>query len=259
MARIFITGSSTGLGLQAGQLLAAHGHGVVLHARNAERAADAQRELPNAEAVVTGDLETIAGAVSIAEAVNALGPCDAVIHNAGVYDHDHHETADGLPRTFAVNVLAPYVMTALIERPARLVYLSSNMHGVPAHLDDVRWRTRRWNGTAAYSESKLHVLMLAFAIARLWPDVRSNAVDPGWVPTRMGGGSAPDTLVDGAATQARLAAPEDDDPLASVTSEYLHKLAIASPDPQSRDRALQDRLLAICAERSGYGLRGIEA
>ncbi|MBB4301363.1 NAD(P)-dependent dehydrogenase (short-subunit alcohol dehydrogenase family) [Rhodobium orientis] len=252
MARIFITGSSTGLGLKAGQLLAEKGHGVVLHARNEAREADARNALPAAEAIVIGDLETLAGAKGVGEAVNALGPFDAVIHNAGVYDRTFLETADGLPRMFAVNVLAPYILTAMIARPKRLVYLSSSMHAVPAHLDDVFWKDRRWNGTAAYSESKLHDTLLAFAVARLWPDVCANAVDPGWVPTNMGGRSAPDSLTDGAATQAALAAPQEGSPLADFTGEYLCKLTVRTPDRQSRDLALQDRLLDICEGLSGF-------
>src|SRR5262245_36132201 len=189
MARIFITGSSTGLGLMAGKLLVEQGHEVVLHARNAARAEDTRRALPTAGAVVTGDLETIAGATDTAAKVNALGRFDAVIHNAAVgYREGRRATADSLPHVFAINTLAAYILTALIERPKRLVYLSSGMHQhADAHLDDILWRKRRWNGSEAYAESKLHDAMLAFAVARLWPDVLSNALTPGWVPTRMGG------------------------------------------------------------------------
>jgi|SoiMethySBSTD1v2_1073268.scaffolds.fasta_scaffold154509_5 short subunit dehydrogenase len=128
MARIFISGSSTGLGLMAGQLLVAQGHRVVLHARTGKRADDARRALPQAEAVVTGDLATIAAAKDLAAQAKALGRFDAVIHNAGVgYQEPCRLTADGLPQVFAVNMLATYILTALIERPKRLVYLSSGM------------------------------------------------------------------------------------------------------------------------------------
>jgi NAD(P)-dependent dehydrogenase (short-subunit alcohol dehydrogenase family) len=114
MARIFITGSSTGLGLMAGQLLVEEGHRVVLHARNGQRADDARRALPQAEEVVTGDLETIAAAKNVAAQVNALGRFDAVIHNAAVgYREPYRLTADELPYVFAVNTLAAYILTAL--------------------------------------------------------------------------------------------------------------------------------------------------
>jgi NAD(P)-dependent dehydrogenase (short-subunit alcohol dehydrogenase family) len=168
MSRIFISGSSTGLGLTAGELLINQGHQVVLHARNAARADDVKRALPQAEAIVAGDLETIAGARDVAAQVNALGRFDAVIHNAAVgYREGHHITADGLPHVYAINTLAVYILTALIERPKRLVYLSSGLHHhADAHLDDILWRKRRWNGSTAYAESKLHDVMLAFECAR---------------------------------------------------------------------------------------------
>ena len=100
------------------------------------RADDTRASLPQAEAVVIGDLSTIAATRSVAEQVNQLGRFDAVIHNAGIgyRERPARSTADGLPHVFAVNMLAPYVLTALIERPRRLVYLSSGMHhGAQAH------------------------------------------------------------------------------------------------------------------------------
>ena len=110
MARVFITGSSDGLGLMAAQLLVEWGHSVTLHARNDKRAADARRTLPRAQAVVTGDVSTIAAMRRVADAVNALGRHDAVIHNVaiGYREPRRVKTADGLCQLFAVNVLAPY-------------------------------------------------------------------------------------------------------------------------------------------------------
>jgi NAD(P)-dependent dehydrogenase (short-subunit alcohol dehydrogenase family) len=196
MSRIFISGSSTGLGLMAAELLVSRRHQVVLHARNADRAEEARRELPKADAVLIGDVETIAGAKDVAAQVNALGRFDAVIHNAAVgYREGHRLTADGLPHVFAINTLSAYILTALIERPKRLIYLSSGLHHeADANLDDILWQKRSWDGTQAYSESKLHDAMLAFAIARKWPDVLSNSLEPGWVPTKMGGAGAPDDM-----------------------------------------------------------------
>jgi len=256
MTRILITGSSAGLGLAAGKQLAAAGHKVVLHARNPDRAADAERALPEAEEVLVGDLETIRGSTALAEKANRLGQFDAIIHNAGIgYTGPRQETADGLPAIFAVNTLAPYILTCLIERPQRLVYLSSGMHfSAEANLDDLLWQRRSWSGTTAYSESKLHDLLLAFAVARLWPDVRSNGVDPGWVPTRMGGPNAPDDLASGAATQAALAAPEPGSALEDATGQLFRHLRLKQPNPRSLDEELQDRFLERCAEISGIAL-----
>ena len=254
MSRIFISGSSTGLGFMAGELLVAQGHQVVLHARNAARAEVARRGLPKAEAVVVGDLETIAGAKALAARVNELGRFDTVIHNAAVgYREGQRRTTDGLPHVFAINTLSAYILTALIEKPERLVYLSSGMHHhADANLDDILWRKRRWNGSAAYAESKLHDAMLAFAIARRWPDVLSTALEPGWVPTRMGGPGAPDDMDQAHRTQAWLAA--SDDSQAKVTGQYFYHLRPLAPNPQAEDADLQNKLIALCEELSNVNL-----
>jgi NAD(P)-dependent dehydrogenase (short-subunit alcohol dehydrogenase family) len=255
MVRVFVSGSSTGLGLLAGKEMMAAGHHVVFHARDAARAEDLRRDVPQPTSIVTGDLSTIRGALEIANQVNTHGPLDAVIHNAGVgYGGARRQTPDGFPDTFAVNVLAPYILTSVLDRPKRLVYLSSDMHlGVEPHLDDALWKTRRWNGSLAYSESKLYVTALTFAIAPIWPDVASNAVDPGWVPTRMGGHGAPDDLGEGYATQVALAT-SDDSRFSRLTGQYLHHMAIREPAMAARDAAFQARLLDLCRELSGTGL-----
>ena len=254
MARVFINGSSGGLGLLAGRQLAARGHRVVLHARDGAKATAIRAALPGVENVVEGDLETMAGMRAVAEAANTLGHFDTVIHNAGVGDRGADRLSkDGLPVVFAVNVLAPYLLTALMERPDRRVYLSSSMHmgARPVRLAAF-WQDGRWSGRISYSQTKYLVTALAFAAARLWPEVRSNAVDPGWVPTRMGGPSAPDDLEEGARTQAWLA--EGAEPGALVTGQYLHHGRPAAPDPETRDAGVQDEALALCERISGVAL-----
>ena len=254
MARVLVTGSTDGLGLMAARLLAETGQAVVLHARNAARADDARRKLPQGEAVVVGDLSSLTETRGIAEQANKLGRFDAVIHNAGVGLRERLvRTAEGLPQVFAINVLAPYVLTALVERPSRLVYLSSGMHrGGDTSLDDLDWRKRRWEGAAAYSESKLCDVLLAFGVARRWPSVLSNAVDPGWVATRMGGPGAPDDVDDGRRTQVWLAVSDDIE--ARVSGEYFYHLRPRRPHPVAHDPARQDRLLEICRGYSGVTL-----
>jgi NAD(P)-dependent dehydrogenase (short-subunit alcohol dehydrogenase family) len=255
MAHVFITGSSDGLGLLAGRMLAQQGHDVVLHARNAERAGAARAALRASKAVVIGDVSSMTNVHAIAEQANALGRFDAVIHNVGIGDRETRRvaTVDGLSHVFAVNVVAPYLLTALIDRPDRLVYLSSGMHrGGDAGLDDPQWEKRRWNGSQAYSDSKLHDLILAMALARHWPDVLVNAVDPGWVPTRMGGPNAPDDLSEGASTQTWLAVGAD--PEARVSGRYLHHRKPGHMNPVAQRQDVQDRLLGYLRGLTGVAI-----
>jgi NAD(P)-dependent dehydrogenase (short-subunit alcohol dehydrogenase family) len=254
MARIFITGSTDGLGRAAAETLLDGGHEVVLHARNDARAASLGEVAERAVGIAIGDLARATETRGVAEQVNAIGGIDAVIHNAGVYaERSRGETPEGHATTFAVNTLAPYLLTALIERPRRLVYLSSGLHrGGAGSLDDLDWTRRRWDGAKAYAESKLHVVAFAFALARRWPEVLSNAVDPGWVRTRMGGASAPVDLDTGQRTQSWLAA--SDDPAARIGGHYWHNMRQDQPAAEAADSAFQDRLLHRLAEITGVPL-----
>jgi NAD(P)-dependent dehydrogenase (short-subunit alcohol dehydrogenase family) len=249
LSRVFITGSSDGLGLMAARLLVADGHSVTLHARSKGRADDTRAALPQADGVVIGDLSHLAGMREVAEQANDSGRFDAVIHNAGLGYRESRrvETQDGLAQVFAVNVLAPYLLSCLIDRPDRLVYLSSGMHrGGNPDLDDPQWTRRRWNGAQAYSDSKLFDVVLAFAVARLRPDVLSNAMTPGWVPTKMGGPGAPDDMSLAPVTQAWLAVSTV--PEAMVSGEYFYHQKPGPTNPAARDVTVQDRLLRYCAD-----------
>jgi NAD(P)-dependent dehydrogenase (short-subunit alcohol dehydrogenase family) len=255
MARVFITGSTDGLGRMAAGLLIDQGHQVVLHARNATRAQDLAVRLPSAEGIVIGDLSSITQTREVAEQVNRLGRFDAVIHNAGVgyREPKRIETQDGLPQVFAVNTLAPYILTALIERPKRLVYLSSLLHrGANASLGDLTWIERPWHDTDAYAETKLHDVLLAFAVTRRWSNVLSNALEPGWVPTKMGGPAAPDDMDQAHRTQAWLAVSDDAE--ARVTGQYFYHLKQRAPDLAARDPARQDAVVAACQRLFGIAL-----
>ncbi len=253
MARIFVTGSSDGLGRMAAALLVERGHAVVLHARHKARGREALAAVPGAETVLTGDLASLEQARALAEQANALGTFDAVIHNAaiGYRERQRLATADGLSHVFAVNTLAPYVLTALMHRPQRLVYVSSELHrrGDPS-LADLNWESRPWRGNQAYSDTKLHDVLLALAVARRWPDVLSNAMEPGWVATKMSPRATGD--LDAAhRTQVWLAT---DAPAATGTGGYFFHLHPRAPSGATRDPALQDRLVAECERLSGVTL-----
>ena len=255
MASVFITGSTDGLGLMAAELLLREGHAVTLHARNDQRAADARARVPEATGVLIGDLSSIEAMRSVAEQANAAGRFDAVIHNAGVGYRESHriETVDGLAHVFAINVLAPYLVTALMARPARLVYLSSGMaRGSDGDLADAQWTARRWNGSQAYSDSKLFDVMLAFGVARRWNDVRSNSVEPGWVATKMGGPGAPDDLSLAPVTQAWLAISSE--PAASVTGQHFFHQRTRGTPAVAHSAEAQDALFDYCAGLTGTPL-----
>jgi NAD(P)-dependent dehydrogenase (short-subunit alcohol dehydrogenase family) len=255
MARVLITGSADGLGLMAARLLAGEGHAVTLHARSDARAAQARAALPAAEHTVAGDLSSIEGTRQVADQANALGRYDAVIHNAGVGPREpgRIETADGLSHVFAINVLAPYLLTALITPPDRFVFLSSGTHrDGRADFSDLQWAHRAWVSWQAYADSKLFDVVLCFAVARRWPDVLSNAVEPGWVPTKMGGPGAPDDISLGPVTQAWLAT--SDDPAAMVSGQYLYHQRLRETNPATRSHAVQEQLLEACAKLTGVEL-----
>ncbi|GAB2979394.1 SDR family NAD(P)-dependent oxidoreductase [Saccharothrix stipae] len=252
MTSVLVTGSADGIGRETAATLVSLGHRVVLHARNAARAGEALAAVPGAAGVVVGDLASLARTRELAAAAGAF---DVVIHNAGLGGGlpERTVTEDGLELLFQVNVLAPYLLTALMPRPRRLVYLTSGLEsqGV-ADLDDLQHERGPWHGMQAYSDSKLLDVVLAFAVARRWPDVSSNAVDPGWIKTRMGGPNATDELPKGADTQVWLAT--SDEPAATATGRYLKWREQLRANPVAYDVDVQDRLLDACAEITGVKL-----
>jgi NAD(P)-dependent dehydrogenase (short-subunit alcohol dehydrogenase family) len=243
MARIFITGSSAGLGQLAAQSLIEQGHEVILHARNEKRAEDALESVPDAETVLIGDLSKIEETKQLAKDVNDLGRFDTIIHNAGVYRTSGN-------KILAVNTLAPYILTCLIQKPKRLIYLSSGMHkGGNPSFEKIKSGT-----SVTYSDSKFHDVLLAKAVARKWPDVFSNAVNPGWVPTKMGGSGASDDLDKGYETQIWLAISEDEK--AKVSGRYFYHKKEANVHSRADDARLQDEFLDVCEQITGVRFPG---
>lgn len=236
-----VTGSADGLGRAAADALLSAGHEVVVHARSEERAAGLRSLVDRGADIVVGDFTDRDAVRRIAAELNAGAPLDAVVHNAGVWSG---------PAVMPVNVIAPYLLTALVRGPRRLVYLSSGSHfsGRPS-LAGVDWRGRT---AGSYADSKLFVTTLAAAVARLRPGVLSNAVDPGWVPTKMGGPNAPDDLELGHQTQEWLAS--SDEPEALTTGGYWYHRERSQPHRSVHDEEFQDRLLRTLAEETGVAL-----
>jgi NAD(P)-dependent dehydrogenase (short-subunit alcohol dehydrogenase family) len=242
MTRVLITGSADGLGRATAATLQDQGHQVIVHVRDRQRLAAVAELVDGGALAVVGDLADADQTHDLARQVNGLGPVDAVIHNAGVIDG-----AAVLP----VNVVAPYVLTALVERPSRLVYLSSGMH----HGGRPELAGQDWTGvrrTGSYSDSKLFVTTLALGVARRWPDVITHAVDPGWVPTRMGGRHAPDDLRLGHLTQEWLVT--SDDPRACATGGYWFHQRRREPASAVLDQTFQNALLAALTRLTGVPL-----
>lgn len=240
MALILVTGASSGVGLATVQSLADAGHDVVLHARHPDRLED-RNVRARMHDVVFGDLADLEQTTAVAEDANGIGRFDAVIHNAGI------NTGRDI---FAVNVVAPYVLTALMAPPGRAIFLSSSMHrsgSTDLHgldLSDASTRPR------PYEDAKLYETALAMGLARLRPDALVHAVDPGWVPTRMGGRSAPDSLDEGHRTQEWLATA-DENAISPRTGGYWYHHATQQPHPAVHDPEFEHDLLQLLERHTG--------
>src|SRR4030095_1717305 len=185
----------------------------------AERGRQTINKANGAAGVLVGDLSSIEETKALASKANALGKFDVVVHNAGVYRVPTNSVgADGLPVLFSVNSLAPYILTCLMQKPERLIYLSSGMHlHGKSNLENL---SAGIYNRVTYSDTKLHDIILTMAVAHRWKNTYTNAVDPGWVPTKMGGAGAPDNLEKGFETQVWLAVSND--PEARVSGYYFH-------------------------------------
>lgn len=255
MSTVLVTGSSDGIGVEVARIIAGQGQRVILHARNEERADGLGSEvgLPGAE-VVVGDLASLSSTRELASAVLRLGPPDVVVHNAGWGSKESARpvTGDGLEQTLQINALAPYLLTALLPLPERLVFVSSDsITRGKIRLDDLQHEAS-WTADAAYADSKLVMTALAFALARRYPQVLSNAVHPGWVRTKMSGDVAPLDVSQGADTPAWLATSTD--PEAMVSGRFFHDRRVVRLNPQAYDTDVQDELLLHCAQLCGASL-----
>jgi NAD(P)-dependent dehydrogenase (short-subunit alcohol dehydrogenase family) len=239
MAKIFITGSSDGLGLFTAQKLVESGHEVILHARNNKRAEQTAAKFQKKMKILTADLSDLEEVKNLAKKVNSLGNFDVIIHNAGVYNEEKE-------KIFKINNLAVYILTALINKPKRLIYIGSNMHP----QGDTNIEKLSLEKGVDYSTSKLQILMLSLALARLCPKIYTNTVDPGWVKTKMANYNAPDSLEDGSQTQIWLAS---DDTL-TFNGKYFYHLKESDYSSKAKDIEMQNKLLKIYEKITGIPL-----
>lgn len=271
MAIFCVTGSTDGIGRAAATRLVTAGHHVLLHARSAERGADVLAglgELARGSGgevhLVTGDLSSLEQVRALAEQVRRRGPLAALVHNAGVWVRGQvpASSADGYETTFAVNVLAPHLLTSLLagsldDAGARVVWLGSGMarsgakHLQAARLQEIATAATRSDQDAkrAYATSKAADVALALGWGTRLRRATSAALDPGWVPTKLASAGASGSVDVPGEALAWLASQAPAQTLAS--SPYVKGHQGTSVPGPLRERELQDALMGTCDRLAG--------
>ncbi len=234
---VLITGATRGIGYAAAEALARMGGRVIVHGRDGERVREAGRWLRQSAPgttidCVVADLGSLAAVRQLANEINErFDRLDVLVNNAGLVTRTRQETTDGHERQFAVNHLAPFLLTHLLldklkaSAPARIINVSSMAHHRGAlDLDDLNWETRRYSGIGAYGATKLANILFTRELARRLDGrkVTANCLHPGVVGTNIFSGmgllgrifgvvSRPFLLssTQGAATTVHLAASEE--------------------------------------------------
>jgi NAD(P)-dependent dehydrogenase (short-subunit alcohol dehydrogenase family) len=269
---VLITGGTAGIGKATALGLATIGANVAVTGRDRDRADAAAAEIRAAGGgrvdVFIADLSVQAQVCRLADQVlHALPRIDVLINNAGGYWNTRHVTADGLERTFALNHLAPFLLTTLLldrltdSAPARVVTVSSNAHAMGRlDFDDLQGE-RSYSGARAYNQSKLANVLFTYELARRMPaaSVTANALHPGVVSTSFGADDpamvqcllvpllrpfmkTPDR---GAATSIHVASAPD---LAQVTGRFFARSKPRKSSERSYDRAAATRLWQASAD-----------
>jgi len=270
---ILVTGATDGIGRQTALELLRRGARVLVHGRTAAKAARVVDELSretdsSALSPVFADLSSMAEVRRLAADVEArTDRLDALVNNAGVFLHERTLTVDGFETTFAVNHLAPFLLTHLLlshlrrSHAGRIVTVSSIAHSRGRIDFDDLTSERYYHGYAAYAASKLANVLFAYEMARRLQGshVTSNALHPGVITTKLlrsGFGSSGASVAQGAATSVKLAT---DPALASTTGKYFADEREQSSSAASHDRALQRRLYDVSSKLVGVeGLPMVE-
>ncbi len=243
MSTICITGATDGIGLATTRRLLDAGHRVLVHARNEERGRAVLADLTGDAVGVTGDLSRLAEVRSLAAQIAEHSPLDVLVHNAGVWVRGSTPplSADGLETTFAVNVLAPHLLTTLLGDTvkSRLIWLGSGMAGSgrpdPDHLGSATDPAR------AYADSKAADVALAMAWGRRLPHLASAAIDPGWVVTKLASRGAPGRPEESADSLSFCATEAD-----LGQAPYWKGRRPISVPAHLRDESFQDALALSC-------------
>jgi NAD(P)-dependent dehydrogenase (short-subunit alcohol dehydrogenase family) len=271
-----ITGATSGIGLEAAEELARRGAALILVGRDEKRAVAARERIAGrvpgaAVALRLADLSRLAEIRRLAaDLLATAGRIDVLINNAGAFFDRHALTEDGLERTFALNHMGYFVLTALLlprlteAAPARIVNVASEAHrGVRLDFSDLPGR-RGARGWPAYRRSKLaNILFTAELARRLDRGTTVNCLHPGFVATRFG--DAGNTLLtrfiigagkrfmaitpqEGARTIVYLAAAPE---IAGLSGRYFVKSREARPSQAAQDPAAARRLWEESARIAG--------
>ena len=248
MATICITGSTDGIGLAAARALLGQGHRVLVHARSEQRGRPVVEDLGGDVDLVTGDLGSLSSVRDLADQLRSHGRIDVLAHNAGVWvsDGTPRETEDGFETTFAVNVLAPHLLTALLSDVVtdRLLWLGSGMVG--SGRPDPAALGRETDPRQAYADSKACDVALAIGWGRRLPEVASAAIDPGWVRTKLATAGAPGQPEQGADTLVWCCTEAD-----LSAAPYWKDRRPKSVPERVDDPDLQEALLRTCDDLAG--------
>jgi NAD(P)-dependent dehydrogenase (short-subunit alcohol dehydrogenase family) len=262
---VLVTGSTDGIGRQTALELARMGARVLVHGRSRQKTDRVRDELrkavPGAKVdAVVGDLAELAQVRALAREVESLTDrLHVLLHNAGVFVHERQLTPEGFETTFAVNHLAPFLLThllrPLLERaaPSRVVVVSSIAHQ-RGQLDfDNLQAERRFNGYGAYATSKLANVLFASALAERWAPLRITAysLHPGVISTKLlkeGFGAEGDSVEEGARTSVHVASAPG---LEELNGKYFVRSREATPSPAAQDKALRDRLWEVSEKLTG--------
>jgi len=255
---ILITGSTDGIGKQTALELAEMGATVLLHGRNSGRAAKVLKEIKKATGndrieVLIADLASLTQVRNLAEQVRKKHDrLDVLINNAGVYETRHGISEDGFEMTFAVNHLAPFLLTLLLldliknSAPSRIINVSSQVHASSIDLDNLQ-AEKHYSAYEAYSLSKLCNVLFTYELAERLKGtgITVNCLHPGVIDTKLlkaGWGMGGSPVTQGAKTSVYLAtAPE----LSTVNGKYFVNMKPTKSSRISYDAETRKRLWRI--------------